>query len=101
MQQDFFEDEDYNKTVLNVIINSEAETENMKNRQYSTMDLYPTTLSALGANIKGNKLALGVNLFSDEQTLIEKYGLENVNNELMKKSVYYDKNILVSKARKE
>ena len=59
------------------------------------MDLYPTTLAALGATIEGNRLALGTNLFSDEQTLIEKYGLEYVNNELMKVSKFYDNNILI------
>ena len=61
------------------------------------MDLYPTTLAALGVNIEGNRLALGTNLFSDEETLIEKYGLEYINNELMKTSKFYDSHILVSK----
>ncbi|MEI3401952.1 MAG: hypothetical protein V8R51_06455 [Clostridia bacterium] len=59
------------------------------------MDLYPTTLAALGANIDGNKLGLGTNLFSNEETLIEKYGLKNVNDELTKISRYYNNNILV------
>lgn len=98
MQSNFFEvaEEEYQKTVVNVIINSAQETENTKNRQYSTMDLYPTTLAAIGATIDGNRLALGTNLFSNEQTLIEKYGLEYVNNELMKTSKYYDNHILVT-----
>lgn len=98
MQSNFFELEEgqeYDKTVVSIIINSAVETENSKNRQYSTMDLYPTTLAALGARIEGNRLALGTNLFSDEQTLIEKYGIEYVNNELMKTSNYYNNNILV------
>lgn len=100
MQSDFFELEEnqqYDKTVINVIINPAVDTENTKNRQFSTMDLYPTTLTALGATIEGNRLALGTNLFSDELTLIEKYGIEHVNNELMKTSKYYDNYILVSK----
>ena len=61
------------------------------------MDLYPTTLGALGAKIEGNRLALGTNLFSDEKTLIEKYGLTYVNDELSKNSRFYDNNILISK----
>jgi phosphoglycerol transferase len=100
MQSNFFELEEgqeYDKTVVSVIINPAIESENTKNRQYSTMDLYPTTLAALGATIEGDKLALGTNLFSDEQTLIEKYGIDYVNNELMKTSKYYDNHILVSK----
>lgn len=97
MQSNFFELEegqDYQKKVVNVIINPALEVENT-NRVYSTMDLYPTTLAALGADIEGNKLALGTNLFSDEETLIEKYGLEYVNDELMKISRYYNNSILV------
>ena len=59
------------------------------------MDLYPTTLGALGVNIKGNKLGLGTNLFSDEKTLLEKYGVQYVNEELKKVSRYYNNTILV------
>ncbi len=97
MQSNFFELEDgqdYQKKVVNLIINPAVEAENT-NRIYSTMDLYPTTLAALGANIEGNKLGLGTNLFSNEETLIEKYGVEYVNNELMKISRFYNNNILV------
>ena len=78
MQANFFEPEEgqqYDKKVVNVIINPAIEAENTK-RVYSTMDLYPTTLGALGAKIEGNRLGLGTNLFSNEKTLIEKYGVE-------------------------
>ena len=98
MQTEFYELEEgqeYDKTVVNLIINSAVEAANT-NRVYSTFDLYPTTLAALGAKIEGNKLALGTNLFSKELTLIEKYGLEYVNNELMKSSKFYDNNILIT-----
>ena len=99
MQSNFFELEegqDYQKKVVNVIINPAVEPENT-NRTYSTMDLYPTTLGALGAIIEGNRLALGTNLFSNEETLIEKYGFDYVNNELMKISRFYNSHILVSR----
>ncbi len=97
MQSNFFELEegqDYQKKVVNLIINPAVQVENT-NRRYSTMDLYPTTLAALGANIEGNKLGLGTNLFSNEETLIEKYGLEYVNDELRKISRFYNNNILI------
>ena len=58
------------------------------------MDTYPTVVSALGGHIDGNKLGLGVNLFSSEKTLIEKNGFNKLNSELKKKSKFYDKNIL-------
>lgn len=99
MQSEFFELEEgqeYQKKVVNVIINPAIEAENRK-RIYSTIDLYPTTLASLGATIEGNRLALGTNLFSEEETLIEKYGLEYVNSELMKASKFYNNNILVAK----
>ena len=97
MQADFLEPEEgqaYDKKVVNVIINPVMEAKNTK-RMYSTMDLYPTTLAALGANISGNRLALGTNLFSDEKTLIEKYGSEFVNDELKKISRHYNNTILI------
>ena len=97
MQTNFFELQDgqnYDKTVVSIIMNSAVQSENTKNRKYSTMDLMPTTLGALGANIEGNKLGLGVNLFSDEQTLLEKYDRDYVEAELKKTSKFYNNNIL-------
>ena len=97
MQANFFEPEEgeqYEKKVVNVIINPAVEAENTQ-RTYSTMDLYPTTLGSLGAQIDGNRLGLGTNLFSKERTLIERYGVEYVNDELKKISRYYNNSILV------
>ena len=98
MQTNFFEldeGQEYEKKVVNIIINSDIEAENTS-REYSTFDLYPTTLAALGAQIEGDKLGLGTNLFSQEQTLVEKYGAEYVDDELSKTSNFYDNNILIS-----
>ena len=98
MQSNFFELEEgqeYDKKVISIIINPAIEATNTNNRKYSTFDLYPTTLAALGATIEGDKLALGTNLFSEEETLVEKYGVEYVNEELKKNSRFYDSSILV------
>jgi len=100
MQKNFFaleQNQQYDKTTVSIIINSAIEAENTKDRKYSTMDLYPTTLAALGVKIEGNKLALGTNLFSNEKTLVEKYGVNYLNSELMKPSRFYNNNILVTK----
>ena len=97
MQGNLVTDSNYTRTVYNTIINPRVSTENTKNRVFTTVDLYPTTLAALGAKIEGNKLALGVNLFSDEPTLTEKYGLDYLNNEFTKRSVYYNQNIIGNK----
>ena len=55
--------------------------------------MFPTTLASIGVEIEGNKLGLGVNLFSKEETLIEKLGYNKFNKEISKKSKYYDKKI--------
>lgn len=86
--------DNYQRTVYNAFINLpdglEASYEQTHNRAFSTMDMFPTTVSALGATIEGNKLGLGTNLFSDEQTIIEKYDLEYVNQEIKRNSIFYD-----------
>lgn len=97
MNTDYFKDiDDYERTVFNLFINSSVSTDNTKNRLFSSMDMYPTTLASLGVEIDGNKLGLGTNLFSNEQTLLEKYGVDEVNDLLNKKSTFYNNNILYS-----
>ena len=58
------------------------------------MDLFPTTLASLGVEIEGDRLGLGTNLFSGKETLIEKYGLDYVNKEVLKNSSYYNNKLL-------
>ena len=57
---------------------------NSVNREFNTMDMFPTTLASLGVNIEGNYLGLGVNLFSDQPTISEQYGRDMVNKELQR-----------------
>lgn len=61
-----------------------------KNRGFSALDMFPTILSVMGVEIEGDRLGLGVDLFSDKETLIEKYGFSNFNKELMRKSKYFN-----------
>lgn len=82
------------RRVYNCIINSAVETEHTKNRKYTTMDLYPTTLSAMGVTIEGERLGLGTNLFSEKKTLAEEYGYEKLEGELQKQSKFYNETIL-------
>ena len=89
MQYDFYEDNDYQRTIYNTIINSKLIPKKEKNRLFSSFDMFPTTLASLGVEIEGNRLGLGVNLYSEEETLIEKLGYDKLNKEIMKKSVYY------------
>jgi phosphoglycerol transferase len=58
------------------------------------MDMYPTTLAAMGVKIEGDKLALGVNLFSGKKTLLEQLGKTELNSELVRNSLYYMEKIM-------
>jgi phosphoglycerol transferase len=82
-------DKDYTRRVYNCFINAKATTENSKNRVFTPMDIFPTTLAALGCEIKGDRLGLGTNLFSATPTLAEKMSLEKLDNEINKASDYY------------
>ena len=80
---------DAHRRVYNCFLNSAAETENTKNRTFSSMDMFPTTLAAIGCQIEGDRLGLGTNLFSDQPTLAERIGLEQLNQELSRSTRPY------------
>ena len=95
MQDSFYKDhKDYERVLYNAFINN-VNKGNTKNRLFSQYDMYPTILSSIGASIPGNKLGFGVNLFSNEETLIEKLGKDEFDKELLKTSEYYDKYIFI------
>ena len=58
-------------------------------RTASVMDLFPTTLAAMGYRIEGDRLGLGTNLFSGRKTLAEEMGYETLNTEVQKYSRYF------------
>ena len=84
--------EDYQRMVFNCILNSPVTTDHTKGREYCAVDLFPTTLAAMGCTIEGDRLGLGVNLFSNQPTLSEKWGFERFDSELSKSSDYYIEN---------
>ena len=88
---------DYERHIYNCFINSAANTDNVKNRVFTPMDMFPTTLAAIGCTVKGERLGLGTNLFSDIPTLAEKYTLKKLNSELGKTSDYYLTKFIQSK----
>ena len=49
-----------------------------KNRDFSTLDFFPTTLASLGVQIEGDRLGLGTNLFSNNVSSIK--SINNSNN---------------------
>ncbi|MBQ8552261.1 MAG: LTA synthase family protein [Clostridia bacterium] len=110
MEQDFYEDsviivsgdhprmdtrlvsevDYYDRTIYNCFFNSAAEPEGKTTeRIFTSMDMFPTILSAMGFLIEGERLGLGVNMFSGDATLAETLGYDYLNGEIAKHSAYY------------
>lgn len=84
----------FDQRVYNCIINSAVEGSNYKNRQFTSFDLFPTTLASMGCKIEGERLGLGTNLFSDKKTIPEEMGYNEFNYQLGLNSRYYNDNFL-------
>ena len=75
------------RNLLNVLIANEK----TKQRRFSSLDIMPTIIDAADISSKSSRLGLGVSLFDgSQQTLIEKYGLDKLNEELQKNSDVYE-----------
>lgn len=85
-------DSSYERHVYNCFINAAATPVSTQNRQFCAMDMFPSTLAAMGCTIDGNRLGLGTNLFSERQTLMEEMGHTKLCAELSKKSQFYSDN---------
>ena len=92
MDADFFQgtSKENKRQVYNAFINAPIEPVREKHIEFTTMDFFPTTLASLGVKIEGERLALGTNLFSGEETLMEKNGLATINKEFDSKSEFYE-----------
>ena len=88
MDSDFCEniESDYERKVYTAYLNSPVKVETASKREYTTFDMFPTTVASLGAVIEGDQLGLGTNLFSSKQTLIERFGIPTMKNEIGRKS---------------
>ncbi len=80
----------YERHVYNCFINAAAEPNRTVNREFSALDMFPTTLAAMGCKIEGDRLGLGTNLFSNLPTLMEKLGYDALCDQLAQKSEYYE-----------
>lgn len=102
MDTDFFEnfDPDYLRTQFNVILNPSPDLNTSKSkftdREWANFDMFPTILATMGVKIKGDRLGIGTNLFSDTPTVFEEYGVEHTNTELEKKSEFMNSTILLN-----
>lgn len=95
MDKKFFAgwDPDYERTITNVFLNSAIPDPGQRrthNRQFAPFDFFPTTLAALGVKIDGDRLGLGTNLYGPFPTLVERDGLDKVNDNLAARSEFFD-----------
>lgn len=82
------------RKVYNAFVNSAAQPVQEKNRKFTTLDMFPSALAAMGVEIEGNRLGIGTNLFSEKQTLCEEYGYHVMFKEMGRTSEFYNKQLL-------
>lgn len=59
-------------------------------RKLTDVDLFPTTLRAIGAEWDGSRLGVGVDLFSGDPTLVEQLGAQTLSARLVaEKEMFY------------
>lgn len=80
--------DDYDRRTYTAVINSAASPASSECRTYTTLDLFPTTLAAMGVDIPGDRLGLGTNLYSSTPTLAERDGMDTINTEFEKNSPF-------------
>lgn len=101
MASAFFEDvTNYKRTIYNLFLNpsenvADIPEEYTVNRDWAPFDMFPSILASIGVEIDGNRLGIGTNMFSGEQTILERDGFDMVDSELAKRSNFYNNNILV------
>lgn len=86
--------ETYTRHIYNCVVNPMVieNAKNYKNRVFTVLDMFPTTLASIGCKIEGDRLGLGTNLFSELPTIAEENGIEWIESELAKSSSYYLRN---------
>ncbi len=93
----------YDRTMYNCILNSAvAPASGTANRTFTSLDMFPTTLAAMGFEIEGDRLGLGTNVFSATPTLCEEYGegrlgYDWLDSEVSMSSDYYKENFVNNK----
>ena len=82
------------RMVYNCFINTgyDAAKLKLKNRQFNTMDIFPTVLEAMGYRVPDDRLGLGTGMFSGKETLCEAIGSDYIDTEVQKYSQFYADN---------
>lgn len=95
MNESFWKDlpQNYERGIYNCFLNTGMEV-SANSRIASNLDLMPTILAAMGADIEGGRLGLGTNLFSDTPTLAEEMGKDAFVSETSKYSKFYNEQFI-------
>ena len=75
---------------MNIFIHSKKVPVGKIERPYTMLDVAATVLEAAGIDIQSHQFGLGVSLFSEKETLVEKMGKNALDAEIKKSSVLYD-----------
>ena len=94
------DDDSYERGVYYCFLNPAAVPAD-RTHSACTMDLFPTTLAAMGVEIEGDRLGLGTNLFSNRDTILDEFGKEEVISQLNMKSDFYDNELLYGESTEE
>lgn len=78
-----------NRKIVNFILNPAENSAAKPHEVWSTVDIAPTALNALGIEFENGKFGLGRSLLQDTPTLYEKYH-DRLSNEILKSSHVYD-----------
>ena len=85
-------EDDYNRYVINIFINSLLSEVENENRKLSHFDILPLLVDSIGISYNTKGLALGrsLNIKNSDSTLVEKYNIHFLNEELSRKSIVYN-----------
>ena len=75
--------------IYNLFLNTDINLQE-RNRTFTQIDLFPTILEAIGVTWNSHRLGLGTSVFSQEQTLQEKFGGAYLERELSKRNDLYN-----------
>jgi phosphoglycerol transferase len=81
----------YDRYPINIFINSPLNPNAAKGRRFSHFDMLPLLIESIGGTYTGEGLSLGRSPYSASgETLVEKYGSTAMNEQLKRKSKFYN-----------
>jgi phosphoglycerol transferase len=80
----------YKRRPINIFINSLLNPANAKNREFSHFDMFPALIDSIGGQYDAAGLGLGRSMHKGEKTLIEQTSKQFVDDNLKRKSDFYD-----------